>query len=459
MIRKLLLYIKSINGRLFIKVLSVQIWIVLICIILFQIYVLLISNQGQEFLTSQEPQIQDVSNQITNVILTRVSEYFNTLNLLQSLCTQNYYQIYQPMTAQNMTYSTDQFSISYANQQNITGDIQLYKSIYKPFQGMTYQGWQTTIQITSVQDYILEFMRYYDYEKQFFTAFYIVDQNHSIIHKFPVITTDIDESYLKLTQSRYILYSTIDIKFVMPFKYGIIIGVGQIKFIQNFLNSLQSTYYINIRSSDESLIISNQIQQNEKCECYVDALMQVSSLCETPTIVGSFQYQADGCISLYFRKISTTLSLNTSIYLIVYKGEKEVLNLYPSFMAYSWFFYVSALIFFALQSIYTFKRVSIYTRDITNPIKQLSFKMDKIINNIFQIRVISKIQADDILIKEETEVTRAVNEFSRLIDTLKNANIFNITTYDGKQQKEIFPKQQDKTLDQIKQIVQKFKEQ
>lgn len=72
----------------------------------------------------------------------------------------------------------------------------------------------------------------------------------------------------------------------------------------------------------------------------------------------------------------------------------------------------------------TTQRINNFTRDITNPIKQVSFKINRIMCNLFNNKIFQKIQTDDIVIKEETEIKHLITQFSNVYKKLIDKGLF-----------------------------------
>lgn len=89
-----------------------------------------------------------------------------------------------------------------------------------------------------------------------------------------------------------------------------------------------------------------------------------------------------------------------------------------------WPFFTVFSLFSLISLVVVNHYINLFARDITNPIKQITLKLDKIIQNVFQSKIFDKIQSDDILIKEETEVQELAREFASLFQKLKDEETF-----------------------------------
>lgn len=88
-----------------------------------------------------------------------------------------------------------------------------------------------------------------------------------------------------------------------------------------------------------------------------------------------------------------------------------------------------------ISAVSTSKRIDIFTRDITNPIKQVCYKMERIIEYVHNKTVLKNIQVDDIIIREETEIKQLAKHFS--------------TTYKNQQSLGIFSQEMQKGIDSM----------
>ncbi|CAD8127061.1 unnamed protein product [Paramecium sonneborni] len=445
-------FFNSINGRLMVKLIMLKsIVFVLMLAILFGY----IGSSEIKVKFSMNEDL-DYSQKLTETILTKVDSYYKQLKLLAYLSEkQTTSFIYNPISSNNFTISNDTFTEKYIIQHKLNqNNISLYRSLYKAIDSMDQEGWLQTLKLAQIDKYIFEMMFNYDDMYVFFHQFYLINQLNKIIHYFPVIQS-MNESYLNLEQKQQILYSNETVIFSYPTNYGIVLGVGYTKMVGEILSKLGSSFFIQIFKSDKSFYISNDQIMNDQCECQMKRILNISFDCDLPN-GGNGYYFSNSCNSLYVRDISTNNQIQ--IYLVIYKqrinDQDQTLDLFNL----AWPYYLIIIVILFINILIIINRVNSFTRDITNPIKQVTYKIDKIINNIFQIRIINKIQADDILIKEDTEVQTLLNEFSRLFEQLRKNNTFNIQTFEKKEKKDIFPKQNDKSIEQIKTLINKFRE-
>lgn len=126
--------------------------------------------------------------------------------------------------------------------------------------------------------------------------------------------------------------------------------------------------------------------------------------------------------------------------------------------------YVYLAAFFLLYAIffYAFARlINIYVKDIINPIKQITYKIHRSLKNLFRRKNISKIQPDDIVIREPTEIREVAENFSQSYKKMTTKNIFLNEQELGEKmilgkQKVIHNKVTEKMLDNIKDAIEKI---
>lgn len=100
-----------------------------------------------------------------------------------------------------------------------------------------------------------------------------------------------------------------------------------------------------------------------------------------------------------------------------------------------WIYFTFFIIHMIISAVSTSKRIDIFTRDITNPIKQVCYKMERIIEYVHNKTVLKNIQVDDIIIREETEIKQLAKHFS--------------TTYKNQQSLGIFSQEMQKGIDSM----------
>ncbi|CAD8046435.1 unnamed protein product [Paramecium sonneborni] len=398
----------------------------------------------------------DYSQKLTETILSKVDSYFKQLIILAYLSEKSATNFtYKPISQNNFTISNDTFTDKYIIQHKLNqNNISLYRSLYKAIDQMDQEGWFQTIKLAQIDKYIFEMMFNYDDMYVFFHQYYLINKLNKIIHYFPVIES-MNESYLYLEQKQQILYSNETIIFSYPTSYGIVLGIGYTKVIGQILSKLGSSFFIKIFKIDNSFYVSNDQNMDNQCECQMNRILNISFNCDLPK-GGNGYYSSNTCNSLYVTDISTDSQIQ--IYLVIYKQRINYSIQTLDLFDLAWPYYLIMILILFINILIIINRINLFTRDITNPIKQVTYKIDKIINNIFQIRIINKIQADDILIKEDTEVQILLHEFSRLFEQLRNNNTFKIQTFEKKEKKDILPKQNDKSIEQIKTLVNKFRE-
>ncbi|CAD8142515.1 unnamed protein product [Paramecium octaurelia] len=445
-------FFNSINGRLMLKLIMLK--SVVFVMMLGILFGYIGSSENKVKFNMNED--LDYSQKLTKTILSKVDGYYKQLILLAYLSersTTNY--VYTPITFNNFTISNDTFTEKYILSHKLAqNNISLYRSLYKITEPMDQEGWLQTLRLAQIDKYILEMMFNYDDIYVFFHQFYLINKRNKIIHYFPVIE-NLNENYLNFEQKQQILYSNETVIFSYPTNYGMVLGIGYTNIIKQILSNLESSFFIKIFKTDNSFYVSNDQNMNDQCECQTNRILNISFECDMPKGDNNY-YSSNSCNSLYVRDISTDSSIQ--IYLVIYKqrinDSVQALDLFNL----AWPYYLITIVIFFINILIIINRVNLFTRDITNPIKQVTYKIDKIINNIFQIRIINKIQADDILIKEDTEVQLLLHEFSRLFEQLRNMNTFNIQTFEKKEKKDILPKQNDKSIEQIKTLVNKFRD-
>ncbi|CAD8135662.1 unnamed protein product [Paramecium octaurelia] len=390
-------FFNQINGRLMLKLIMLKsVVFVMMLGILFG-YIGCSENKVKFNMTED----LDYSQKLTNTILAKVDGYYKQLILLAYLSEKETTNlVYQPISFNNFTISNDTFTEKYIIQHKLNqNNISLYRSLYKVTESIDQEGWQQTIKLAQIDKYILEMMFNYDDTIIFFHQYYLINKIKNIIHYFPVIE-NMNESYLQLEQKQQILYSNETIIFSYPTSYGMVLGIGNTNVIGQILQNLESSFFIKIFKTDNSFYVSNYQSVNGQCECQMNRILNISFDCDMPSGDNNY-YSSSSCNSLYVRDISTNSQIK--IYLVIYKqridDSANALNLFNL----AWPYYLIIMVIFLINILIIINRVNLFTRDITNPIKQVTYKIDKIISNIFQIRIINKIQADDILIKEDTE--------------------------------------------------------
>lgn len=89
-----------------------------------------------------------------------------------------------------------------------------------------------------------------------------------------------------------------------------------------------------------------------------------------------------------------------------------------------WIYFTFFIIHMIISAVSTSKRIDIFTRDITNPIKQVCYKMERIIEYVHNKTVLKNIQVDDIIIREETEIKQLAKHFSTTYKNQQSLGIF-----------------------------------
>ncbi|CAD8043938.1 unnamed protein product [Paramecium primaurelia] len=390
-------FFNQINGRLMLKLIMLK--SVVFVMMLGILFGYIGSSENKVKFNMNED--LDYSQKLTKTILTKVDGYYKQLILLSYLSEkQSTNLIYQPITLNNFTISNDTFTEKYIIQHKLNqNNISLYRSLYKVTEQMNQEGWLQTIKLAQIDKYILEMMFNYDDMMIFFHQYYLINKLNKIIHYFPVIQ-NMNDSYLQLEQKQQILYSNETIIFSYPTSYGMVLGIGYTKVIAQILSKLQSSFFIKIFKTDNSFYVSNDQNINDQCECQMNRILNISFDCDMPSGDNNY-YSSSSCNSLFVRDISTDSQIQ--IYLVIYKQRIDDSVKALDLFNLAWPYYLIIIVIFFINILIIINRVNLFTRDITNPIKQVTYKIDKIINNIFQIRIINKIQADDILIKEDTE--------------------------------------------------------
>lgn len=99
----------------------------------------------------------------------------------------------------------------------------------------------------------------------------------------------------------------------------------------------------------------------------------------------TYLHSFDDCPTLYLRLIEN------DIYLVLYKEADPFPDHLGGLINISWPFYLLYCILMLLSYFFVYHRVVLFSRDITNPIKQVTYKIDKIINNALHLRILNKI--------------------------------------------------------------------
>ena len=124
--------------------------------------------------------------------------------------------------------------------------------------------------------------------------------------------------------------------------------------------------------------------------------------------------------------------------------------------------YVATFIVLYLMLLYFFARlINIYVKDIINPIKQITYKIHRSLKNLFRKKNTSKIQPDDIVIREPTEIREVAENFSNSYKKMTIKNIFLNEMELGEKmilgkQKVIHNKVTEKMLENIKEAIEKI---
>ncbi|KAL4479190.1 hypothetical protein ABPG72_009020 [Tetrahymena utriculariae] len=240
--------------------------------------------------------------------------------------------------------------------------------------------------------------------------------------------------------------------------------------MSQLLNSNYQTYLISnegdiIQTNIENFTDDNIFDSLQGCYCdqvvskfkSLEVDIPIKYECQQPTIPYSKEdcsyfnmkemWQSDGQYMFFLVTISNNYQKNQSdqlIYTIIY--------VYIS---------LSVLLFGAIIYL-TRTYILEYTSDITNPIKQVSFKIQRIMHNIFNPKQFSKIRTDEIVIREKTEIRKLANKFSKTFQKLNEKNLFQTTIVSSidksyQKSKEISDKpQKDTIVDEVRNIVQSF---
>ncbi|EWS71361.1 transmembrane protein, putative (macronuclear) [Tetrahymena thermophila SB210] len=240
--------------------------------------------------------------------------------------------------------------------------------------------------------------------------------------------------------------------------------------MSQLLNSNYQTYLISnqgdiIQTNIENFTDDNIFTSLQGCYCE-QVVQKFKSLkihipsnyeCQQPQIPYSIQdcmyfnmkemWQSDGQYLFFLITISNNYQSNKSdqlIYTIIYV-------------------YISLFIVLFAAIIYITRTYILeFTSDITNPIKQVSFKIQRIMHNIFNPKQFSKIRTDEIVIREKTEIRKLANKFSKTFYKLNEKNLFQTTIVSSidksyQKSKEISDKpQKDTIVDEVRNIVQSF---
>ncbi|KAL4432771.1 hypothetical protein ABPG74_011592 [Tetrahymena malaccensis] len=240
--------------------------------------------------------------------------------------------------------------------------------------------------------------------------------------------------------------------------------------MSQLLNSNYQTYLISNQGDIIQTNIENFTDDNifsSLLGCYCDQVVsKFKSLnidipkdqeCQQPTIPYSEEdcnyfnikemWQSDGQYMFFLVTVSNNYQSSKSdklIYTIIYV-------------------YISLFILLFAAIIYLTRTYILeYTSDITNPIKQVSFKIQRIMHNIFNPKQFSKIRTDEIVIREKTEIRKLANKFSKTFQKLNEKNLFQTTIVSSidksyQKSKEISDKpQKDTIVDEVRNIVQSF---
>ncbi|KRX00298.1 hypothetical protein PPERSA_10797 [Pseudocohnilembus persalinus] len=142
------------------------------------------------------------------------------------------------------------------------------------------------------------------------------------------------------------------------------------------------------------------------------------------------------------------------------KLDNDISSIVTILWIYCIFFFISLF-----QACFTTGiRVNTFTRDITNPIKQIAYKMHGIMKNIFNAKVFSNISPDDIVIKEDTEIRNLANNFSKMYRKQVNLGLFSSdliaklesSTINKNKEFQKKPSNDDKFIEEVEEIMHKF---
>ena len=124
--------------------------------------------------------------------------------------------------------------------------------------------------------------------------------------------------------------------------------------------------------------------------------------------------------------------------------------------------YICAFLLLYGLLLYAISRfINLYVKDIINPIKQITYKIHRSLKNLFRKKNLIKIQPDDIVIREPTEIREVAENFSCSYKKMMTKNIFLNELELGEKmilgkQKVIHNKVTEKMLENIKEAIEKI---
>lgn len=166
---------------------------------------------------------------------------------------------------------------------------------------------------------------------------------------------------------------------------------------------------------------------------------------------------------IFFQELLPSKFIGNQIFFVSYFDINEMVRLNSeNIIRITSYIYIFAfLIFYTLLFCLLAKFINNYVKDIINPIKQITYKIHRTLKNLFRKKNLNKLQPDDIVIREPTEIREVAENFSHSFKKITTKNIFLNEMELGEKvslgkPKIIHNKVSEKMLDNIKEAIEKI---
>lgn len=167
-----------------------------------------------------------------------------------------------------------------------------------------------------------------------------------------------------------------------------------------------------------------------------------------------------------FKELLPGKFIQKSIFFVAYIDKDDTVRINSeNIMQISSYVYITTFIILYFGFCYLLsKLVNSYVKDIINPIKQITYKIHRTLKNLFLKKTLYKMQPDDIVIREPTEIREVAENFSISYKKMNTKNIFLNELELGEKvslgkQKVIHNKVVEKMLENIKEAIDKIPDQ